>query len=80
MRRRDVIKGLVAGMCAGTTIRHVSMQPEDVIVIEVPGGISREQACRMKETIARIWPERKAIILANGCRLRLIAFRAKGTT
>lgn len=72
MDRRQAIAGLVAICGAAATVRLEAIDPADVIVIEVPGNITREQADAIRFAIDRAWgPGYKAIVLANGARFGL---------
>jgi hypothetical protein len=72
MDRRDALKALMA-LPATARISRVTIQPHDVIVIEVDNALTGPAARNIQTSIERIWPDHKAIVLDPGMRLRIVS-------
>ena len=71
MRRRDAVKGFL-GLCAASTIRHIAVPADAMIVIEVPYAVSVERAQTMRAPIERLWPGRKVVVIDRGATVRVV--------
>lgn len=69
MNRREAIAALTA-LPEVARVSVAKPQPDDVIVVEVPGPLSDECGDRLKEWFERVWPGRMVVILADGIRMK----------
>lgn len=70
MTREDAIAALVS-LTEVQRISVASLKPTDVIVVNVSQFILPEAATRIGETIKRVWPDNKVIVLEKGVELRV---------
>lgn len=71
MNRREAIAALMA-LPAATTVSVASVGRDDVVVIEIPTGLSAEQAEHITKLMEGIWPGRQCVVLANGMKLKIL--------
>jgi hypothetical protein len=70
MNRRDAMRALMA-LPAVTRIAQATVEPGDVIVIEVPGALTVTQQKLIAEQLRGIWPANQVLVLQNGMQLKI---------
>jgi hypothetical protein len=70
LTRREALAALVA-LPAIDRIAVAEVKPDAVIVVECPKILSLEHQARVRDTIEKIWPGRRAIVLCDGMKLRI---------
>lgn len=71
MNRREALAALTA-LPAVTRIAKADLKPDDVIVVECPGGISCETAERIQAALKHVWPNHQAVVLGDGMTLKVV--------
>jgi len=77
MNRREAIAALVS-LPPSTRVSVASLKPDDVIVIECDDHITQDTAERIKQTIERVWPGRKCVVLTETLKLKIVAGSSTG--
>ena len=75
MNRRRMLSSLLAAPYLAS-IRRAEVKPDDVIVIELNDRVSADVRKGIYDTIQRIWPDRKAVILDPSMKLRIVGKEA----
>lgn len=72
MNRREAIAALVA-LPEITRMYTATVAPDDVIVVETTQLLSMAARANMSESLQRIWPGRRIVILSSGMTLKVVA-------
>lgn len=71
MNRREAIRAVMA-LPAVASISVAQLKPDDVIVIECDQIASDHSKTYISETMQRIWPGRKVVVLDKGLNLKVV--------
>ena len=74
MNRREAITALMS-LPAATRISVADLKPDDVIVIETDSHLRADEVERIRATLERVWPGRKAAVLSGGLKLKVVSER-----
>ena len=72
MNRRDLIKALAAALPPVSTIATAKVESSDVIVIECERMPRPDTHEKIVETVQRLWPGQKVLVIGPGFHLRIM--------
>lgn len=52
-------------------VRVARLQPKDVILVEIAGKVSLQEAQNMRHQLKEVWPDHEVLVLDDGVRLRI---------
>lgn len=71
MNRREAIAALTA-LPGLASIQTADLKPNDVLVCRCDGHISEDLAVHLRETLERVFPGRKILVLSDGLSLEVL--------
>ena len=71
MNRREAL-ALIGSLPSVGTIARADVKPSSVIVVTCQEHFSQEVAQRIKDTLRRVWPDNRCLVLDAGLELRVI--------